>query len=150
MAPLARALIAFQVPYVAIGGVAVASYDPRRRPRDFDIVVMPSDHGVRRAHRAVRYLLWRWGLTEGTPPLTLSASAFGQRLELEVPLVPGTLHVVGGPRVRLAPDELFACRRWRVLDRCPVAICSFDHLVAMKRASGTPRDQADLELLGVP
>ncbi len=75
-----------------------------------------------------------------------SADAIAEGADLIFRSRHGMLHVTGSAPV-LDRARAVSARRWVILDCAPVALCSFDELLAQKRASGREEDEHDLRLL---
>lgn len=143
---LLRRLVAADVEFVIVGGLAVGAWGVVRATKDVDVVVAPEPENLRRvaevavaangrAHRGEALL--------GTQVSIASALASGEQVAIETDL--GRLDVVQG--LDGVPDyrELQARASEAEILGIAVAVSSIEDLKAMKRAAGRSRDLADLE-----
>jgi hypothetical protein len=137
-----------RVPFVTIGGTAVACYLPPRRPADLDIVLSVSPRSVDRAVRALRTTVERCGLITDGPGVALDKDALQRGNELVISLQCGQLHIVGNnlPE-QVDPEAVIARRQWWFVDRSLIPIAMRDDLVAIKIANGSQKDLADSRAL---
>src|SRR4051794_40829626 len=147
LAGLLRALERGTVRFVVIGGIAVAAHRVVRATEDVDVVPDPTHDNLDRLADLLAALDARLlrdpgrGIDAGIR----SALRQGRNLTVTTPL--GDVDVVqrlpGVPPYReLAADS------WRAeLDGVAFAVCSLEHLIAMKEARGAAIDHADLERL---
>jgi len=155
--PLLRALHDADVRHIIIGGFAVNAYGVIRPSKDLDIVPDPESANLERLAALLAELDARHvGLGDLRPeefpfdptrPQDLQA---GANFRLETNL--GDLDVmqwVAGVGTDSAYEALAADAIEGELDGIPLRVCGLDHLIAMKRAAGRPRDLEDLRLLGV-
>jgi hypothetical protein len=154
--PLLRALHEAGVSHVIIGGFAVNAHGVIRPSRDLDIVPDPDPDNLRRLARLLAGIEARHvGLGDfhadefpfdPTRPEDLEA---GANFRLETRL--GDLDVmqwIAGIDTEPAYEALAADAVNGELDGIPIRVCGLDHLIAMKRAAGRPRDLDDLARLG--
>jgi hypothetical protein len=135
--PIAWALVRCRVPYAAIGGVAVAAHTGWGRPQDFDIVVLSTAPAERRLVRAIELLVSRWGLHPDAPTLCLRDGQFMDRVGTVLHLSVGTLDIMGEPLAGAFDfDAIIARRRWRIVDRAPVAVACSADVDALKGGAG--------------
>jgi predicted nucleotidyltransferase len=146
---LLQKLVAANVNFVLIGGLAVNAWGVVRGTKDLDVVVDPDPDNLNR----LALLAAETGGHVHTGEALLSSSFSiaaalheGERVEIETIL--GPLDVVQGLpgvpgyttlRARAKDVEIFGVA---------IPVCSLDDLLAMKRAAGRTRDLADLEDLG--
>jgi hypothetical protein len=129
-------LEAWRVPYVVVGGAAVALHGHARETRDLDIVVELSPEGTRLATQALVSL----GFVPALPlPLEmLTVQRFTDAAGREVDVF---------ARFRLPFAELWSASERLAAAGRPVRVCSLAHLIRMKRLDGRPRDLRDVEAL---
>lgn len=144
---LLERLIEGGIEFVLVGGLAVNAWGYVRGTRDVDIVPDPSPDNLSRLAELLRGLGGR--VEVGDRRLTADAiSTFlrtGDRALISTEL--GSVDVLQGlpqiPRFEL----LVAAAEEVDLDGLTVRVCSLEHLLEMKRASGRARDRDDLEAL---
>jgi hypothetical protein len=126
-------------------------YLPHRRPNDIDLIIGPTLRAGTRAALAIASLAF-------DPKAGLSASAAftdpqqladgGQEI---ITTAYGTLHIIG----RHLPDScsrsvIVRRRRWFMVGRYPVAVCSLGDLLEIKKAANHGQDAADVgQLLSI-
>ncbi|HEX8188131.1 MAG TPA: hypothetical protein VF586_07270 [Pyrinomonadaceae bacterium] len=127
---------AWRVPYVVVGGAAVALHGHERETRDLDVVVELSPEATRRATEALVSL----GFVPALPlPLEmLTVQRFTDAAGREVDVF---------ARFRLPFEELWSAAEHLGAAGRPVRVCSLAHLIRMKRLDGRPRDLRDVEAL---
>jgi hypothetical protein len=154
--PLLRALHDGGVRHVIIGGFAVNAHGVIRPSKDLDIVPDPDPANLARLAALLEDLDARHvGLGDFKPdefpfdPTRLEDLQQGANFRLETRL--GDLDImqwVAGIDAEPAYDALAADSIEGELDGIPLRVCGFEHLIAMKRAAGRPRDLDDLQRLG--
>lgn len=154
--PLLRALHEAGVRHIIIGGFAVNAHGVIRPSRDLDIVPDPEEANLGRLARLLAELDARHvGLGDLRPeefpfdPTRVEDLRAGANFRLETRL--GDLDVmqwIAGIETDPAYDALNLQAVTGELDGIPLRVCGLDHLVAMKRAAGRPRDLDDLQRLG--
>jgi hypothetical protein len=155
--PLLRALHDAGVQHIIIGGFAVNAHGVIRPSRDLDIVPDPDPANLDRLATLLADLHARHvGLGDfhadefpfdPTNPEDLRS---GANFRLETSL--GDLDImqwVPGVEAEPAYAALASASIAGELDGTPLRVCGLDHLIAMKRAAGRPRDLDDLKRLGV-
>ena len=155
--PLLRALHDAGVRHIIIGGFAVNAHGVIRPSKDLDIVPDPEPENLARLATLLRALDARHvGLGEFEPeefpfdPTRAQDLRAGANFRLETSL--GDLDVmqwVAGIDTDPAYEALASDAVEGDLDGIRVKVCGLEHLVAMKRAAGRPRDLEDLRLLGI-
>lgn len=128
-----------QVRYALVGGFAVNYYGYVRATQDVDLLVLPtSDNAARIMKALAEFGFADAGIPEGCftrPGTAIHLGAEPNRIDLLT-----SLKGVGA-------DEIVAeAHRARIGD-IEVNVIRFDHLIAVKRSSDRPRDQADADEL---
>ena len=142
---LLRALARDDVDYVLIGAAALAAHGPVRATEDVDIVPDPDPENLRRLGNVLVSLEARLAGALDRPigPEERVSLAQGRNLTLETVL--GGLDVIqnlpGVPAYRDLARNAVLLELFEV----PVAVCSRQHLRAMKLARASHRDLADIE-----
>jgi predicted nucleotidyltransferase len=137
------------VRYLVIGGIAVQAYGHNRTTMDLDVIVAARSGDWQPLARALEALEADVrGPNVGkdidvTDPRMLT---IGVAYQLTTKF--GDLDVFTGAVPGAAPfDELLERATHVTLGNTEFAIASLDDLIAMKRASGRPRDLADIDAL---
>ena len=143
---LLRRLVAADVHFVVVGGLAVGAWGVVRGTKDVDIVIASDPENLRRIAEvavAAGGHVQQGEALLGTPVSIAAALSAGEQVAIETDL--GRLDVVQGLDGIPSYEEL----RSRAIEAqvlgVTVAVCSLDDLKAMKRAAGRTRDLADLE-----
>lgn len=154
--PLLRALHDAGVDHVIIGGFAVNAHGVIRPSKDLDIVPDPDPENLRRLAALLTDLeATQVGSDEfkaGEFPYDPTDAAelqAGTNFRLETRL--GDLDImqwVAGIEHEPAYEQLAVQAIEGALSGVPLRVCSLEHLIAMKRAAGRPRDIDDLSRLG--
>jgi hypothetical protein len=154
--PLLRALDGAGVRYIIIGGFAVNAHGVIRPSKDLDIVPDPDRRNIERLARLLTELeAEQVGVGDLRPeefpadPTKADDLATGANFRLQTSL--GDLDIMqwiagieGDPAYAVLAAEAIEGD----LDGIPLRVCGLDHLIAMKRAAGRPRDLDDLQRLG--
>lgn len=130
------------VRYVVVGGLAVIRHGVVRGTKDVDIAVAMDDDNLAQLEQLVE----RWHATnpDGTPLRTATLVAGGM-LALRTPHC--LVDILSEQLLPASFDDVRARADVKRIDGVEAAICSFDDLVAMKRATGRGTDLVDLERL---
>jgi hypothetical protein len=154
--PLLRALHEAGVRHIIIGGFAVNAHGVIRPSRDLAIVPDPAPDNLRRLAQLLADIDARHvGLGDlradefQFDPTRSDDLEAGVNFRLETRL--GDLDVmqwVAGIDTEPAYEALTADAVAGELGGIPLRVCGLDHLIAMKRAAGRPRDLDDLQRLG--
>jgi predicted nucleotidyltransferase len=144
---LLERLVEAEIRFVLVGGLAVNAWGYLRATRDVDLVPDPETPNLEKLDALLTELGGR--VDVGGRLLAPSAVAaflkVGDRAQVVTEL--GTVDVLQGlPQVPRFAD-LDAEARDVKIEGLVVRVCSYEHLVGMKRASERPRDRDDLEAL---
>jgi predicted nucleotidyltransferase len=143
---LLRRLVATEVRFVLIGGLATNAWGVVRGTKDVDIVADPDPDNLAglaevaesaggQVHTGEAFVSSRQGIA--------ALLAKGERVEVETTL--GSLDVVQGLPGVPSYSELSSRAASVEILGVKVAVCSLEDLRTMKRAAGRTRDLADLE-----
>jgi predicted nucleotidyltransferase len=144
---LLKRLVEADVRFVLVGGLAVNAWGYLRATRDIDIVPDPAAENLQKLGVLLQAL--RGKVEVGGRLLDSSAIRTflrtGDRTLVVTDL--GEVDVLQGlPQVPRF-EELDAAATDVEIDGLSVRVCSFEHLLQMKRSSERPRDRDDLEAL---
>jgi len=123
-------------------------YLPHRRPNDVDLIIGPTLRAGTQAALAIASLAF-------DPKAGLSASAaFTDPQQLAdgeqeiITTAYGTLHIIGRHLPGSCNRSAIVRRRcWFIVGRYPVAVCSLDDLLEIKKEANHGQDAADVEQL---
>jgi hypothetical protein len=143
-----RVLVAHQVDFVVIGGVAVQAHGYIRLTHDLDVIVRPDILNATRLSEALIELEAELR-TAGTLKLS---NPHQLRRAPQVPVLTraGPLDVVNVDHVAGAPKSYDALRDAALLvnlDGLDIQVAGLSDLIRMKRAAGREHDLADIEAL---
>jgi hypothetical protein len=152
---LLLALTHAQVSFIVIGGVAVGVHGFARATKDLDIVPDPAPDNLERLARLLSELeAQHVGLGDFSPeefpydPTDPEQLAEGANFRLETSHGPmDIMQWVAGVENDLAYHELAPHAVAVQFRGSQVRVCGLEHLRAMKRAAGRPRDLEDLKQL---
>ena len=136
-----------EIRFVLVGGLAVNAWGYLRGTRDVDVVPDPSAENLTRLDRLLKELGGRVEVGERKLD-SASISTFlkaGDRTLVATEL--GSVDILQGLPQVPSFEVLDADATEIDMDGLAVRVCSFEHLLAMKRASERPRDRDDLEAL---
>jgi hypothetical protein len=142
---LVARLVGADIRFVVIGGLALASWGVVRGTKDCDIVPDPTADNLDKLARLVVELGGRVQLGDsllGSEHSIARLLSSGERALASTSL--GDLDIVQGLEGVQSYAELRKHAIEVELAGVTLAVCSLDHLRAMKRAAGRPRDLADL------
>lgn len=148
--PILDALVAHEVDFVLIGGLAAIAHGSARATFDLDVAYARSDENLERLSLALREL----GATlRGAPaglPFQPDSETLRRGLNFTFTTKAGSLDVIGEPAG--APPYAELRRRASVerISGLSIRVSSVDHLIAMKEAAGRPHDKvtaAELRVL---
>jgi hypothetical protein len=154
--PLLRALYEWGIEYIVVGGFAVSAHGFIRVTKDLDIVPSPAAKNLERLAEMLRDLdatildTADFELQEiPADPTRADDLTMGGNFCTQTSL--GRLDVMQWLSGIDADDLFGELAREAIessVDGLPVRVCGLDHLRAMKRAAGRPRDLEDLKGLG--
>jgi hypothetical protein len=139
-------LVRADVRFVVIGGLALGSWGVVRGTKDCDIVPDPAPENLDMLARVAAGLGGHVQLGESLLGSERSIAALlrsGERALIATQL--GDLDVVQGLEGVLPYADLRAMAIDITLADVTISICALEHLRAMKRAAGRPRDLVDLD-----
>jgi len=144
---LVERLVSAEIRFVAVGGLAVGAWGHVRATKDFDLVPDPAPENLERLAGLLRSLDGKVEVAEGL----LTGDAIGTFLRsgdrtLVVTNL-GRVDVIQGHPQIPRYEELEEAAATVAIEGALVRVCSFEHLLEMKRASERPRDRVDLEEL---
>jgi hypothetical protein len=143
-----QVLTEHRVRFVVIGGVAGATHGSPSVTQDLDICYERSPDNIERLVAALRSIHAKLRGVDDDVRFSLEADtiAAGDLLTFLTDL--GDLDCLGVPAGTLGFDDLVRNSIDIDLDGFFVSVASIDDLIRMKRATGRPRDLAELEILG--
>lgn len=144
---LLERLMAADLDFVVIGGVALSLHGADRPTKDLDICFSTDRENLERLGRVLVDLKAKlWGVDEDVPFIpdarTLSRLTV---LTLRTPL--GLLDVLTSPDGAPRYGTLAGKASRTELGGSPLLYASLDHMIAMKEAAGRLQDLADIEVL---
>lgn len=140
---LLGALVERDVDFVLIGGLAVNAHGVIRATADADIVPDPARDNLKRLGSALGALDAHVpGADPALGALDARALSFGGNWKCETKH--GPLHIVQAQSGVPAYDELRKRSVKVEVGELSLFVCSYEDLVAMKRAAGRPQDEIDL------
>lgn len=144
---LLERLVEAKVSFVLVGGLAVNAWGYLRATQDVDVVPDPEPENLAKLDELLRELGGKVDV-DGRLLDSASISTFlrtGDRTSVRTEL--GQVDVLQGlpqvPRFAELKEKAVTID----IDGTEVRVCSLEHLLAMKRASGRTRDRDDLEAL---
>ncbi len=143
---LLRRLVADEIGFVLVGGLALNAWGVVRGTKDVDVVADPDPANLARlAETAVTlggHVQQQDALLSSAPSI---AAALGREQQVTIETDLGRLDVLRGFPGMAPYDELRARASEADVLGVAIAVCSLDDLRAMKRGAGGMRDLADLE-----
>ena len=139
-------LVAADIRFVLIGGLALNAWGVVRGTKDVDIVADPDPDNLKRLAQLVESAGGHVQTESSIAGSRFSIAALfeaGERVLIETTL--GPLDVVQGLPGVPPYAELRARATEVEIGNLKIAVCSLEDLRAMKRAAGRTRDLADLE-----
>lgn len=144
---LLERLVAAEIQFVLVGGLAVNAWGYMRATQDIDVVPDPDPGNLAKLDSLLREL----GGKVDVGGRLLAADAIntflrtGDRTLVRTEL--GEVDVLQGLPQVPSYSELSAAASDIDADGISLRVCSLEHLLEMKRASKRPRDKEDLEAL---
>jgi hypothetical protein len=142
--PLLRALVARQVDFVVIGGIALVLHGSARITQDLDVCFAHDEANRTALGRALSDLGARLRGVAEDVPFVADARTLHNAEVLTLQTANGDLDVLarpaGAPAYRVLREEAECFD----LGGFAVRVASIDHLIAMKRAAGRQKDLADV------
>lgn len=143
-----RVLLAHEVDFLVIGGIAATLWGSPSVTRDLDICYSREKPNVERLAAAlIEMKATLRGAPEGVP-FILDAKTLAMGDNFTFNTVFGPLDCLGHPAGVGGFEEMKASAVSVDLDNVSVEVASLDDLIRMKRAAGRPKDLAEMEILG--
>jgi hypothetical protein len=148
--PLAilRLLDSHSVRYVVIGGIAAAAHGSPSVTVDLDICYARDPENLVRLAGALKAMNARLRGAPEDVPFLLDAKTLEMGDHFTFATDYGGFDCLGTPAGMGGLEALASGADWMDFDGLRVPIASLDDLIQMKRASGRPKDRAELEILG--
>jgi hypothetical protein len=143
-----RVLLAHDVRFIVIGGVAGAAHGSPLVTQDLDVCYDRSPDNLERLATALQQLHARLRGVEDEVPFILDAKTLKAGDHFTFITDAGDLDILGTPAGSAGYDDLASEAQETELDGLRVKVASLDDLMAMKRAAGRPKDLTALEILG--
>ena len=147
---LLGSLIAHDVRFIVVGGLAAQAHGSPSLTGDLDVCYARDQDNLRRLAATLEELAAvRRGLPAGTPrmpPLDAQTLRAGGLFTLTTSA--GDFDLLANPDPNLDYEQLKATALSTTVAGEPVFVASLDDLIRMKRAAGRPKDRIELEILG--
>lgn len=137
-----------EVGFVVIGGIAAAAYGSPSVTQDLDICYSRDRDNLQRLAEALQEMKAQ---LRGGPPnvgFQLDAKSLEMGDHFTFSTVHGDFDCLGHPAGSDGYEDLTRGAETMDFEGVRVAIASINDLIRMKRASGRPKDRAELEILG--
>lgn len=144
---LLAALVMEDVDFVVIGGYAAIAHGSARHTNDLDVSYSPDPANLERLGRALVGLEARLRGVAEEVPFVPDARALHQVQLLTLDTREGPLDLLAAPGGGPGWAQLRAGAVRTELGDIEILVASIDHLLAMKRAAGRPKDLVDIEEL---
>ncbi len=142
-----RRLDAAGVDFVVIGGIAAVAHGSQQITQDLDIVYAVDEANLMRLSRALIALDAKLrGVTEEVP-FVPDARALKQVRVLMLDSDEGRLNLMVQPDGSKGYDQLRAGSLEAVVEGIAIRVAGIDDLIAMKKATGRPKDRVQVEEL---
>lgn len=145
-----RSLIAHEVRFIVVGGLAAQAHGSPSLTGDLDICyARDGDNLARLAATLEELAAVRRGLPVDTPKLPpLDARTLRAGGLFTLTTSAGDFDLLANPDPDLDYERLRTTAVWATVAGQPVLVASLDSLISMKRAAGRPKDRVELEILG--
>lgn len=144
---LLRRLVAGNVDFVVIGGIAAVAHGSASFTQDLDIAYAPDEENLDRLGRVLVDLEARLrGVTDDVPFIPDGRTLRHVRV-LTLETAQGLIDLLAEPDGAPVYDRLREAATVEEVDGVEVRIASLDDLIAMKRAAGRPKDLVAVEEL---
>ncbi len=145
-----RSLVAHEVRFVVVGGLAAQAHGSPTLTGDLDICyARDGDNLARLAATLVELGAVRRGLPADTPTLPpMDARTLHAGGLFTLMTSAGDFDLLADPDPNLDYERLRGTALSTTVAGQPVLVASLDDLIAMKRAAGRPKDRVELEILG--
>jgi hypothetical protein len=145
-----RALIAHDVHFIIVGGLAAQAHGSPTLTSDLDICYARDAENVARLVATLGELAAvRRGLPADTPKLPpLDARTLHAGGLFTLTTSAGDFDIVANPDPNFDYELLLTTAESTHVDGQRALVASLDALIAMKRAAGRPKDRIELEILG--
>jgi hypothetical protein len=140
-------LVGGGVDFVVIGGIAAIAHGAARLTRDLDITYSKEGANLEALGRVLLDLEAKLRGADDDVPFVPDDRTLRRTEILTLDTTAGPLDLLGSPAGAPGYDELRRHADRITLGNTPVFIASIDHLVAMKLATGRPRDVGDIDEL---
>lgn len=145
-----RALIAHDVRFIVVGGLAAQAHGSPTLTNDLDICyARDADNLARLAMTLIELSAVRRGLPADTlklPPLDARTLRAGGLFTMTTSA--GDFDIIANPDPNFDYELLLSTAESTTVGGQRVFVASLDALIAMKRAAGRPKDRIELEILG--
>lgn len=142
--PLLRCLVARQVDFVVIGGIALVLHGSARITKDLDVCSATDEANLAALGHALTELRARLRGVPDEVPFTPDQQTLRSIEVLTLDTPDGELDVLARPAGAPAYRVLREAAERYDLGGFAVRVASIDHLIAMKRAAGRQKDLADV------
>jgi hypothetical protein len=146
---LLKRLVAHGVDFVVVGGIAMIGHGSARVTQDLDICYATDGGNLEALGAAMVELGAKLRGLEDDVPFVPEARALRRTTILTLDTSDGPIDLLVRPAGSPDYQTLRARAERATLDGIAVLIASLEDLEAMKRASGRPKDQLDLEEIEV-
>jgi hypothetical protein len=145
-----RSLIAHEIRFIVVGGLAAQAHGSPSLTGDLDICYARDGENLARLAATLQELVAvRRGLPVDTPRLpTLDARTLRAGGLFTLTTSAGDFDLLANPDPDLDYERLRATAVSTKVAGEPVLVASLDALISMKRAAGRPKDRIELEILG--